>query len=44
LFYDHPDPGYQVLSVTVGGANMGAVTSYTFPNVTADHTINVYFR
>jgi hypothetical protein len=33
-----------VLSVIVDGANMGAVTTYTFTNVAANHTINAYFK
>jgi hypothetical protein len=39
-----PDPGYQVRSVIVDGANRGAITTYTFTNVTANHTINAYFK
>jgi hypothetical protein len=39
-----PDPGYQVQSVIVDEANKGAVTTYTFTNVTADHTIAAYFK
>ena len=39
-----PDPGYQVLSVIVDGANQGAVTTYTFTNVTANHIIAAYFK
>ena len=39
-----PDPGYQVLSVIVDGSNQGAVTTYTFTNVTANHTIAAYFK
>ena len=39
-----PNQGYQVRSVIVDGANKGAVTSYTFTNVTANHTINAYFK
>ncbi len=38
------NPGYQVLSVNVDGANQGALTSYTFTNVSANHTINAYFK
>ena len=33
--------GYHIKDVTVDGTSVGAVTSYTFDNVTADHTINV---
>jgi hypothetical protein len=39
-----PDPGYQVRSVIVDGANKGAQTSYAFSNVQANHTIVAYFK
>jgi len=39
-----PNPGYQVRSVIVDGANWGAKTSFTFTSVTANHTINAYFK
>ena len=35
--------GYQVSSVTVDGVSQGAITSYTFSNVTAGHTISATF-
>ena len=35
--------GYQVQDVLVDGASVGAVTSYTFSNVTAAHTIAASF-
>jgi hypothetical protein len=35
--------GYVISAVTVDGANVGAVTSYTFSNVTANHTIAATF-
>jgi hypothetical protein len=35
--------GYKVADVKVDGASVGAVTSYTFPPVTADHTIAASF-
>ena len=38
-----PSTGYQVSSVTVDGASVGAVSSYTFSNVTANHTISATF-
>lgn len=38
-----PDTGYQVEDVLVDGASVGAVTSYTFEDVTADHTIHATF-
>jgi hypothetical protein len=39
-----PNPGYQVSSVIVDGKQKGTLTSYTFTNVSADHTINAYFK
>lgn len=38
-----PDSGYDVSNITVDGASKGAVTSYTFSKVTADHTISAAF-
>ncbi len=38
-----PNTGYNVSSVLVDGASVGAVTSYTFSNVTAAHTISASF-
>ncbi len=38
-----PDGGFSVLDVKVDGNSVGAVTSYTFTNVTADHTIDAQF-
>ncbi len=35
--------GYHVANVTVDGTSVGAVTSYTFSNVTANHTIAATF-
>jgi len=37
------DPGYHIEDVLVDGASVGAVTSYTFTNVTANHTIAASF-
>ncbi len=39
-----PNPGYQVLSVIVDGANKGAVNSYSFTNVAGNHTISTFFK
>ena len=39
-----PDLGYEVDAVTVNGINQGAITTYTFNNVTADQTINATFK
>ncbi len=38
-----PDAGYQIDDVLVDGSSVGVVSSYTFENVTADHTINAAF-
>ncbi len=43
IFTISSDPGYRISSVTVDGVNQGAVTTYTFTNVTASHTINAAF-
>ena len=37
------DTGYHILDVLVDGGSVGAVTSYTFFAVTADHTISASF-
>jgi hypothetical protein len=39
-----PNPGYHVLDVLVDGGSVGTVTSYTFTNVTANHTISATFE
>lgn len=39
-----PDSGYRISDVLVDGASVGAVTSYTFSDVQADHTISVTFK
>ena len=36
--------GYSIADVVVDGVSVGAVESYTFDNVTEDHTINVTFE
>lgn len=38
-----PDACYQVADVLVDGVSVGAVTTYTFTDVTANHTISVSF-
>ncbi|MES2657902.1 MAG: hypothetical protein V4689_04750 [Verrucomicrobiota bacterium] len=38
-----PDAGYYVDNVIVDGVSVGPVTSYTFTNVTADHSISATF-
>lgn len=39
-----PANGYVIDNVTVDGMTVGAVASYTFVNVVANHTINATFR
>ncbi len=39
-----PDPGYAVASVKVDGVSKGALRSYTFTNVTANHSISATFK
>jgi hypothetical protein len=38
-----PNTGYHVTSVVVDGSSVGAVQSYTFSNVTSNHTIGATF-
>jgi PKD repeat protein/C1A family cysteine protease len=38
-----PDSGYIISDVLVDRGSVGAVSSYTFPNVTANHTISALF-
>ncbi|MFZ0928749.1 MAG: hypothetical protein WAN11_09110 [Syntrophobacteraceae bacterium] len=38
-----PNTGYQVAGVEVDGSSVGAVSSYTITNVTANHTISAIF-
>jgi hypothetical protein len=38
-----PNTGYSVSNVTVDGASVGAVTRYTFSNISANHTITAVF-
>jgi hypothetical protein len=38
-----PNAGYQIGTVTVDGASVGAVTTYTFTNITGNHTIAATF-
>lgn len=39
-----PDSSYEIADVLVDGVSVGAVSSYTFENVTCDHTISASFR
>jgi hypothetical protein len=38
-----PNPGYGIADVRVDGASVGAVATYTFSNVTGNHTIDASF-
>ena len=38
-----PDPGYHIKDVLVDGKSVGAVSTYTFKEVVADHTIHAAF-
>jgi hypothetical protein len=38
-----PDSGYSISDVTVDGASVGAVSSYTLSNISADHIISAMF-
>ncbi len=38
-----PDEGYKVEDVLIDGESVGAVTSYTFEKVSAEHTVSVTF-
>jgi PKD repeat protein len=38
-----PNAGYQIADVLVDGSSVGAVSAYTFSNVTSDHTIEALF-
>lgn len=39
-----PDEGYKVADVVVDGVSVGAVSTYTFENITKSHTIAVTFE
>jgi len=39
-----PDSGYEILDVVVDGVPLGAISSYTFSEVVADHTISATFQ
>lgn len=42
-FYITPHAGYRIADVVVDGVSVGAVASYTFSGVTADHAIEASF-
>jgi hypothetical protein len=39
-----PNTGYQISDVTVDNISQGAISSYTFSNINANHTINATFK
>ena len=39
-----PNEGYKISDVLVDGVSVGAVSSYTFSNITENHTLNVTFK
>jgi hypothetical protein len=43
-FTIRPRTGYSINRVTVDGVSVGPVSSYTFRNVVANHTISAYFE
>ncbi len=43
-FTINPDPNYHIAEVLVDGSSVGAVSSYTFANVTANHKIETIFE
>jgi uncharacterized repeat protein (TIGR02543 family) len=43
-YYISPNTGYEIDQVVVNGVNQGAISSYTFSNITANHTISVTFK
>jgi hypothetical protein len=43
IFTITPNTGYSVATVTVDGVSQGAISSYAFSNVTANHTISATF-
>ncbi len=42
-FFISPASGYSISDVLVDGSSVGPVTSYTFSNITTNHTISVSF-
>jgi len=40
----NPLPDFHILDVKVDGNSVGAVETYTFSNITSDHTIEAYFE
>lgn len=44
VFSITPSSGYMIESVYVDGVSQGAISSYTFSNINASHTITAYFK
>ena len=44
IFTITPDTGYHIDDVLVDGTSIGAVSTYTFENVTSNHTISAIFE
>lgn len=44
IFSITPNTGYMIDYVSVDGVNIGAQASYTFSNVSANHTIQAFFK
>jgi hypothetical protein len=44
IFTIVPNTGYHIANVSVDGASQGTITSYTFTNVTSNHSISATFE
>ena len=44
IFTITPDTGYHILDVTADGSSQSVITTYTFNNITANHTISATFE
>ncbi len=44
IFNITPNPGYRISDVKVDGTSIGAVSMYTFDNITSNHTIEATFE
>jgi hypothetical protein len=43
IHHAYPDPGHHILDVQIDGVSNGTISSYTFNNVIADHSITASF-
>lgn len=43
-YYITPDPGYKVKQVWIDGKPMGAITEFTFNDISENHTVEVEFE